>query len=69
MAGDFWNGPSTLASGDQQMELGISTVHPKYPEFAVEAKRKETFLTWPAASQKLDSEMIAHQLFYSGMKI
>ena len=69
MADAFDDELSTLPSGDQGMELGIITESSKYPDFAVETRRKETFLTWPAANHKLASEMIEHQLFYTGTTI
>ncbi|XP_067951960.1 E3 ubiquitin-protein ligase XIAP-like, partial [Watersipora subatra] len=52
--------PSTEA------ELGIITESTKHPEFAVDSRRKDTFLTWPSGNSKLASEMIEHQLFYTG---
>ena len=48
-------------------ELGIITDGAKTPEFAVESRRKATFRTWPASNKKLASEMIEHQLFYTGL--
>ncbi|XP_067948753.1 baculoviral IAP repeat-containing protein 7-like [Watersipora subatra] len=49
-----------------ETELGIITESTKHPEFAVDSRRKDTFLTWPSGNSKLASEMIEHQLFYPG---
>ncbi|XP_067948757.1 baculoviral IAP repeat-containing protein 7-like [Watersipora subatra] len=49
-----------------ETELGVVTESMKHPEFAVDSRRKDTFLTWPSGNSKLASEMIEHQLFYTG---
>ena len=58
--------PITLPSADPSQELGIIEEAARYPEFAVSARRRETFLTWPAGNHKLASDLLEHQLFYTG---
>ena len=57
---------SFSSSSQFSAELGIITDIVDSPEFAVETRRADTFLTWSAANQKLSSEMIEHFLYYTG---
>ena len=60
-------GEDSFSSTSQfSAELGIITDIAVSPEFAVETRRADTFLTWPAANHKLSSEMIEHFLYYTG---
>lgn len=58
---------TSATSADQiTVDLGIITDVVKQPDFAVLSRREDTFLTWPTTNKKLASEMIEHDLYYTG---
>ena len=54
-----FDGAPLLPSGYQQRDS-------KYPEFAEEYKRSDTFLTWPHTNHITAETMADHYLFYTG---
>ncbi|KAK6993416.1 death-associated inhibitor of apoptosis 1, partial [Biomphalaria glabrata] len=57
------------AGGPTYSELGIVTERPKRFEYAVLAKRMETFLSWPRDHHLRPKELAEAGFYYAGIKV